>query len=304
MARILVPIDGSGKDGRALAVAADIAELAGSDVVLLLVEPSPEKRLADVGPLAVLAEAHPRSGASEAEVESVAALLRSRIAGSVTSSVVESGDVPSAILAAAEERDVLAIVMATQAPRAVGRMVHGSVADKVIRESARPVVVVPPGASDISGKRVRFRRVLVPLDGSDASQRVIDRLVTLPGVKELELILLHVARRERTGGHPLPPVDALTAEGRAPEWIHVQAAEAQGHLDEIAKRLRGAGIAATTRVVESGDAARSIIEAIRQEPADVIAMGTRGAGGMKRLAHGSVATTVVRESEVPVMLVR
>jgi nucleotide-binding universal stress UspA family protein len=132
---------------------------------------------------------------------------------------------------------------------------------------------------------------------------VIDTLATLPGVKQLELILLHVARRERTRGHPLPPVDAVTARGQPPEWIHVQAAQAQGHLDEIAKRLRGMGITATTRVVESGDAARSIVEAIREEPADAIAMGTRGAGGMKRLAHGSVATTVVRESEVPVMLV-
>jgi nucleotide-binding universal stress UspA family protein len=178
------------------------------------------------------------------------------------------------------------------------------VADKVIRESTRPVVVVPPGASDISGKRVRFRRVLVPLDGSEASQRVIDTLATLPGATELEFILLHVARRERTGGHPLPPVDPLTATGQPPQWVHVQAEQAQRQLDEIALRLRASGIRATTRVVESGDAARTIVTAIREEPADAIAMGTRGAGGLKRTAHGSVATTVVRESEVPVMLIR
>lgn len=304
MTRILVPLDGSGKDGRALAVAADIAGLAGADVVLLRVEPSAEKRLADVGPLAVLAAAHPQRGESEAEVTAVAADLRARIDRDVISSVIESGDVPAAILAAAEAHNAIAIVMATQAPRAVGRMVHGSVADQVVRDSSRPVVLVPPGASDISGKRVQFRRVLVPLDGSRASHRVIDTLVTLPGVKQLELILLHVARRERTGGQPLPPTDPVIATGQPPEWIHVQAEQAQRHLDEIATRLRGMGITATTRVVESADAARSIIDAIRGEPADAIAMGTRGAGGVKRLVHGSVATSVVRESEVPVMLVR
>lgn len=304
MTRILVPLDGSGKDGRALAVAADIAGLAGADVVLLRVEPSPEKRLADVGPLAVLAAAHPQRGESAAEVTAVAADLRARIDRDVISSVIESGDVPAAILAAAEEHDAIAIVMATQAPRAVGRMVHGSVADQVVRDTNRPVVLVPPGTSDISGKRVHFRRVLVPLDGSRASHRVIDTLVTLPGVKQLELILLHVARRERTGGQPLPPVDPLVATGQPPEWIHVQAEQAQRHLDEIAKRFRGMGITATTRVVESGDAARCIIDAIRGELADAIAMGTRGAGGVKRFVHGSVATTVVRDSEVPVMLVR
>jgi nucleotide-binding universal stress UspA family protein len=304
MTRILVPVDGSEKDGRALAVAADIAKLAGADVVVLVVEASANKRLADVGPLAVLAEAHPRRDELEADAARIAADLRARIDGNVTSSVVESGDVPGAILAAADEHNALLIVMATQAPRAVGRMVHGSVVDKVIRESSRPVVVVPPRAADLSGKTVRFRRVLVPLDGSQASQRVIDTLASLPGAQELELILLHVARRERTGGHPLPPMDPLTAEGQAPEWIHVQATQAQSRLDEIAKRLRGAGIKATTRVVESGDAAGSIVEAIRGEPADAIAMGTRGAGGVRRMTHGSVATAVVRNSEVPVMLIR
>lgn len=302
MTSILVPVDGSEKDGRALAVAADIAGLARADVRLVRVVASPVQRLATIGPLAVLDEAHPLRADLESELRQMAEGLRADVK-SVTWSIVESGDVPAAILAAATEQGALVIVMATQAPRAVGRMVHGSVADKVIRESSRPVVVVPPGAADMSGKRIRLRRVLVPLDGSAASQRVIETLAALPGVEGLELVLLHVARRERTGRHALPPVDPLTATGQSSEWVHVQADQAQQHLDEIATQLRKSGIRATTRVIESGDPARSILEAIRAEPADAIAMGTRGAGGMKRLAHGSVATTVVRESEVPVMLV-
>lgn len=304
MTRVLVPVDGSEKDGRALAVAADIAGLARADVLLLRVEASPEQVLANIGPLAVLDAAHPPSGRSHADIDRLAADLRTQIDGEVRSSVVVSSDVAATILATADDQDALAIVMATQAPRAMERMVHGSVADRVIRESTRPVVVVPPGAADISGKRVRFRRVIVPLDGSDSSRRMIDTLAGLPGVRELELILLHVARRERTGGYPLPPVDSMTASGQPPEWIHVQAREAQGHLDEVATRLRGMGIRVMTRVVESADPARTIVAAIREEPGDAIAMGTRGAGGVRRLAHGSVATTVVRDSEVPVMLIR
>lgn len=303
MRHILVPVDGSGKDGRALAVAADIAGLAGAGVHLLRVVQSPEQRLASIGPLAVLDAAHPVRADVERELESAAGRLRSDVA-SVSWTIAESGDVSAAILAATEEYDAILLVMATEAPRAVGRMVHGSVADALIRESTRPVVVVPPGASDISGKRVRIRRILVPLDGSHASQHVVDTLVALPGSAQLELILLHVARRERTGGHAMPPASEAIAEGQPPEWTHVQAEQAQRHLDEIATRLRSTGMHATTRVVESSDAARAILEAVRGEPADAIAMRTRGAGGLRRMAHGSVATTVVRESEVPVMLIR
>jgi nucleotide-binding universal stress UspA family protein len=46
-----------------------------------------------------------------------------------------------------------------------------------------------------------------------------------------------------------------------------------------------------------------IVEAIRQDLIDFIAMSTRGAGGIPRTMLGSVATAVVRASEVPVLLV-
>lgn len=303
MTSILVPVDGTEKDGRALSVAVDIAGLGGAGVHLLRVVASPVQQLGAIGPLAVLDAAHPVRADLEREMQQAADSIRAEVSAA-SWSLVDGRDVPAAILAAADGHSALAIVMATQAPRAMGRMVHGSVADRVIRESSRPVVVVPPGAADMSGKRVRLRRVLVPLDGSHASHQVLDTLVRLPGVKDLELVLLHVAQRERTGGHPLPPVDALTATETPPAWIHVQADQAQQRLDHIASRLRTSGISATTRVIESGDPARAILEAVRGELVDAIVMGTRGAGGVKRLAHGSVATTVVRESEVPVMLVR
>ena len=168
----------------------------------------------------------------------------------------------------------------------------------------RPVVLVPPGADDMKGKRVQLRRILVPLDGSNVSRAAIDTLAALPGASELELVLMHVARRERTAGLPLPPMNAASAINDTPEFIHVQADQARVHLEEVAARLRAQGMRATISVVESTEPARSIIEAVREELVDAIAMTTRGAGGARRMAHGSVATTVVRESEVPVMLVR
>ena len=57
------------------------------------------------------------------------------------------------------------------------------------------------------------------------------------------------------------------------------------------------------RVVEAVDPAAAVIDALRQDLADFIAMSTRGAGGVERMVLGSVATTVVRASEVPVYLV-
>ena len=64
----------------------------------------------------------------------------------------------------------------------------------------------------------------------------------------------------------------------------------------------GYGEAPATAVI-TGDTHGSIVEAIRQELVDFIAMTTRGAGGIVRTVLGRVATAVVRSSEVPVLLV-
>jgi nucleotide-binding universal stress UspA family protein len=57
------------------------------------------------------------------------------------------------------------------------------------------------------------------------------------------------------------------------------------------------------RVIESADAGTVIVDAIRNELVELIAMSTRGESGLRRLVLGSVAEHVVRHSEVPVFLV-
>jgi nucleotide-binding universal stress UspA family protein len=80
--------------------------------------------------------------------------------------------------------------------------------------------------------------------------------------------------------------------------------KAQQRLSNVGDRLRSAGARdVRTRVAVSADPAGAIIRAARDEEADFIAMTTRGAGGLKRLALGSVAQALVRHAHLPVLLV-
>jgi nucleotide-binding universal stress UspA family protein len=176
-------------------------------------------------------------------------------------------------------RDPLVVVMATRAAAPVGRALRGSVADRVMRESPRPVVLVPPGSDDMRGRHVHVGRVLVPLDGSALSSRAVDFLFALPHAARLEYVLLEAV-----------------AHGGA--W-----GAADARLDAEARRLRARGAAVVeTAVVESAEPAAAIVEAVREALADAIVMSTRGASGARRMVLGSVATEVVRRSEVPVLL--
>jgi nucleotide-binding universal stress UspA family protein len=178
-----------------------------------------------------------------------------------------------------------------------------------MRESPRPVVLVPPGTDDISGRQLQLERVLVPLDGSAFALAAIDQLLELRGASKLEYVLLEVVTSGFVDLAP-PGLAALAAEPASPEAYRglpdvAQArALAEERLNRVAERLRAQG-AKSVRVivVEDADAAAAINRAVRRELVDFVAMSTRGESGLKRFVLGSVAEKVVRDSIVPVLLV-
>jgi nucleotide-binding universal stress UspA family protein len=246
----------------------------------------------------------------EQSVRGVADRLMADTGRAVTAEVAEGFDVAGVLVDRATERGTDLVVMATRAPGALGRALRGSVADRVMRESPRPVVLVPPGTHDMSGKHVQLSRVLVPLDGSSLALAAIDHLLELRRANGLEYVLLEVVT---SGFVDVPAAPGLS--GWAAETPTLQAytglpdiaqarANAEQRLDVVADRLRAQGVKKVrVRVVEADDPAAAINRAVREELVDFVAMSTRGSSGLKRFVLGSVAERVVRESEVPVLLV-
>ena len=282
-ATVLVALDGSDKDERAFPVAVRLAHLADGVVHLIHVLAAPvEHHSIDGG--APDGSGAPRTlrDAAAHHLREAAERLTPLVRRTVTWEVADGHDIAATLLARAEELNADLVVMATRAPGPVGRVIYGSVADQVVRESRRPVVVVPPGAHFLGGKQVQLRRALVPLDGSSAALGVLTHLLALARADELEVVLLEVV---------------------APSPGHTDAAHAEQRLASVAERVRSRGVTVDVRIVEAADPAAVIIDAVRQELADFIAMTTRGASGLQRLVLGSVATAVVRKSEVCVFVV-
>lgn len=136
-----------------------------------------------------------------------------------------------------------------------------------------------------------YKKILVPLDGSELAEKVLPHARELAKVLGSKLILVRVAFV-----HQLPGVDRMEAEVRVVE-------EATAYLEEVKRRLEGEGLQVST-VVRYGRAAQEILEHARDHRVDLIAMVTHGRGGLGRLLMGSVAETVLRHASVPVFLVR
>jgi nucleotide-binding universal stress UspA family protein len=279
---VLVTLDGSDKDERAVPVAAALLELTeGRARVVRVLQPGEPPTSA--------------SGVHEAAAQ-LGADARREAAGEV----LNGPDVAATLLRDVEANRVDFVVMATRAAGAVGRAVQGSVADQLVRESTCPVMLVPPRAHHLAGKRIQLRRVLVPLDGSLPAMSVLARLVSLPRAHTLEVVLIQAVSEDRTGGHMTPPGITVSVDDGS---VHASAKIAEERLDAVAQRLRAQGLKAEVRVVESRDAGAVLIDATRHDHVDFVAMTTRGAGGLQRLVLGSVTEFVVSRSEIPVLLV-
>jgi|SRR5215831_15901977 len=149
-----------------------------------------------------------------------------------------------------------------------------------------------------------FRRILVPIDGSAPSGRGLEEAITLARDQEARICLLHViddalATRAFDGTTYMPP-------GYVDDLVRSLASGGQRILDNAAAKAKQRRVQADTALRETlgRRVADVIVAEAKKWRADVIVLGTHGRSGLSRVVLGSDAELVVRESPVPVLLVR
>lgn len=144
-----------------------------------------------------------------------------------------------------------------------------------------------------------YKKILVPVDGSETSTRGLSEAISVAQGDGGKLCLVHVVNElvldysygAGPGGSSL--VDSLREIGNA-------------ILRQAEETVRKVGVPVESVLLEcvGGPAADSIVAQAKEWHADLIVMGTHGRRGLRRFAMGSDAEAVVRESPVPVLLVR
>ena len=274
---ILVPLDGS-EEARAALPYAQALAAPGTEIVLLTV-----------------LSADAQADAARAALEDAA--QRPRVAGYTVQTEVAVGDPAQRILDTAAHAGAGTIVMVSHGRGAVGRLIHGSVADRVARESIVPVMVVR--AAGVAPGPVGITRLVVPLDGSPFAEQ------SLPVATEISRRLgtpLYLVRAVDPA-ELMPPAVGM---GEAiPFEIYDDAEKemehaARDYLDRTAQTLRGQGLPVATAVL-SGPPAAAIVEATQL--GDVVVICSHEQTGVMRWLLGSVAEQLTREDQSPIILV-
>ncbi len=288
---ILVPVDGSKLAERALTVAVTLAEQHGARLVLLQVHPSIARRTGGGGvpvrdpALDLTWRADQLRG-----LDRLANRLRKRTAV-VVDAVFRDGETVPTILDEVAKQDAGLVVMVTHGRGGFQRFFLGSVSDGLMRRITVPLLLLRAGraaAKQHEGASL-FRRVLVPLDGSERAERALPAVQGFRDGQPTELTLAHVV-------HPMSAMAAAHLGQKPAEESE------ETYLEPIAARMRTTQQTVACKAVVDGQVARALMQLATERDADLIALTTQGMSGFQRLVVGSVADKLVRAAAQPVLL--
>lgn len=256
---IVVPLDGESHSEQPLPLAAHLAQRFGTDVLLLSSVLTLVERQLRLVQLRTLADELAASG------------VESRV------DVALTNDIAGPIVEAAADHGL--IVMATSAKLGLHEGHLGSIAEKVVRGTSEPVLLLGPHAVPDIG----VNRVVVPVDGSDTAEAAL-----VPAADWAEMLAV-----------PLWVVTVVTPEqGDAAAKAGVTAEH--GYVKRLSQRFADR-VDAEFEVLHGSDPADRIVDFLDDD--SLCVMTTTGKSGLRRLVMGSVATGVVRRSPRPVLVV-
>jgi len=287
--KILVPTDFSEHAQRALESAVSLARPFGASLHLLHVVQMPVlptmPEAAPVVPVTFWQELreHALRNLEKQKAKLASSGLR------IETEVIE--DVPGfAIAAAAERAKADLIVMGSRGLTGLKHVVLGSVAERTVRSAPCPVLTVKQGGE------LRVRKILVAMDFSPAAHRALELAQLLAkSAGPAHVILVHAYYV------PVELEQYMIARGKAiPDIL---SPEATKDLEAIITKLQAAGL--SCEYVAAAGAPESVIaDVAKDKKVDLVALGTHGRRGLSHLFMGSVAESVVRHCEQPVLTVR
>jgi nucleotide-binding universal stress UspA family protein len=151
-----------------------------------------------------------------------------------------------------------------------------------------------------------YSQVLVPLDGSEASERALPHAQSVAEafgarVHLLQVISLVDEYQASLGGEESPTVTEYSLE-TARQITAARQTQAEAYLKATAARLAANGLSVETSV-RQGSTLDNITHFIAENGIDLIVMSTHGRGGLQRFLVGSVTDRVIRFSHVPVLAI-
>ncbi len=224
-----------------------------------------------------------------------------RIKAVIPMDIMEQGDITpmvrfgkpvQEIIKVTKEENIDLLVIGTHGRAGVDRFILGSVAERIVRTSVCPVMVIK------GEKYAGFKRIVVPIDFSDCSRKALEYAVATARSHNSTLTILHVYEESFIE----PYVNAANSEKEADEIMKEIDRVNENRYDEFLKTVALSGVEYDKLLIK-GVPETEIVETAMEQQADLLVMGTHGRTGIKHIIIGSTAEEVVRSVHCDIIIV-
>jgi nucleotide-binding universal stress UspA family protein len=265
---ILIPIDGTESADETIHYARSMCPKSETQIVLLHVTPAVNTMNASVD--------------NVPHVKSIFDALQSD--EWVVETEVRMGEPVLEILKMAILLPATMILMSTHGRSGIERIRDGSVTEQVLKQAPCPVFILhstrPVPAENRTGSL--FKRILVPLDGTDASSAILECVERFAKMHDAEVVLFH---------------DEMESAEFDDERAVIKA-KLQDHSVELANN----GLKVSLDMTTYKRPIREILDRIDSMDIDLVSMATHGDRGEKRALDESVTAEIIRHSNCPLLV--
>lgn len=290
--RIVLAVDGSDEARQAARRGLELARVFDSNVAVLSVVERKALQLTETSD--ERAQLRKQRKAALAEIEDLA----SEFGQTVTTKLAE-GKPAANICTYVDETSTDLIVVGRQGLTGLSRRLLGGITEQVLHRSDTPVLVVS-GENQGGTLGADYSRVLVTTDGSENAAETIPHGIGIAKRYDSTVHVLNVVDLQAAGG-------AFSAGGLRKEFVERLETRGVDAVGSVAQLIEESAPSLTVetaveRTISFEGAAAGIREYVDENEIDLVVMDSHGRSNLKRQLLGSVASTVLRTVDVPVLV--
>ena len=222
----------------------------------------------------------------------------------IQTTVIE-GLVADGITEYAHSHGIKLIVLSSHGRNGLTRWGISSITQKIIMSAQTSLLIVRAHQdgihSDELSERPLYRRILVPLDGSQRAENVLPIVTQLAQFHRSQIHLVQIIQTPEMARQMPPTREDVDLSNRI---VSRNQEEAGRYLEQLKSRSFLEGLTIQIHLITSDNTAVALHQLVEQENIDMVALSAHGYSGIHQWPYGSMVNNFVQYGKVPLLVVQ